>query len=98
MVFINYFFFRLMRLYQKIFVGNKSLAYFATNEWNIETKNSDTLRSLMHPKDEDIFPFDMKEFDLPECVVLGVSGIKKFLLKEDTSETTLAKNRKITKV
>lgn len=83
-----------MKLYQRIFLGNQALAFFLIQDWKIETKNSDTLKTFLHPKDQEIYPFDMRNFVLKEAIELALMGIKKYILLEDTNEAALEANRR----
>lgn len=83
-----------MKLYQKIFLGNEALSFFLTRTWKIENKNADLLKTFMHPEDEDEFLFNMEVIYLPEVMKITMRGIKQYILHEETTEASLAINRK----
>ena len=68
------------------------LSYFASGDWNFETKNVKKMKEMMNEADRNIFPVTEEEIDAQLFSENEFIGIKKYILHEkfdDPSENRL---------
>lgn len=69
---------------------------FSTREWIFDNTNIQELWLSMSQDERELFPFSMKQFDWKSYIRCYYYGIRKYILHEDSDNTTKAitKNRK----
>lgn len=88
-IFNPIFIFSLVTLYRKVFIANECLSYFLLNQWKIYTRHYNSLKPMLTKSDQERFVFDIDELNETDALYHGFIGIKKYLLKEDTSPSSL---------
>ncbi|XP_072756344.1 putative fatty acyl-CoA reductase CG5065 [Anoplolepis gracilipes] len=76
---------RMWKLYGKIHKAIESIGYFSTKTWNYTDDNVQTMWNLLNKRDQELFLFNMKEFDWTKYLTDFHKGIRLYLLKEDDS-------------
>ncbi|XP_003745037.1 fatty acyl-CoA reductase 1 [Galendromus occidentalis] len=79
------------KLYQRLSASMDLLEFFATNEWVFDNTNTQNLFAGLHKSDKDEFNFDVRTIDWPSYVHTYCSGIRRYLLKEDSSNLEQAR-------
>ncbi|XP_066999397.2 putative fatty acyl-CoA reductase CG5065 isoform X2 [Anabrus simplex] len=75
----------MVRIQDKLQRALHCLEYFTTHEWNFSNNNVHLLMAQMHPRDQEIFNFDIKNLDWRKYFETYVLGTRKYILKEDPS-------------
>lgn len=68
-------------------------AFFAIREWEFTNHNTRKLWDELSVKDKEIFPFDMRQVDWNVYVSNEISGIRKYVLKEELSNLPAARKK-----
>ncbi|XP_044763999.1 fatty acyl-CoA reductase wat-like isoform X2 [Coccinella septempunctata] len=82
----------MMSFYKKIYRFNKSIAWFASNEWKFSTNNVQQLWNELPYVDKRIFPFSMSKenFNWNEYLSQVNLGIRLYLLQDELHTMTNA--------
>ncbi|CAB3363817.1 Hypothetical predicted protein [Cloeon dipterum] len=84
---------QMMKVYKKIHRFGDVIAYFSTQQWNFSNQNMQSLWSRMHPKDQYLFNFSMKNMDWEDYFRTHILGLRKYLAKDDPSTLPAARKR-----
>ncbi|KAE8743217.1 hypothetical protein FOCC_FOCC011197 [Frankliniella occidentalis] len=71
----------------------KALDFFTTQEWPFTDDNVRSLWSRMDARDREAFPFDVSTLDYEEYTKTNLYGTRKYLLKEQDSESSILETR-----
>ncbi|XP_072757566.1 putative fatty acyl-CoA reductase CG5065 isoform X2 [Anoplolepis gracilipes] len=82
---------RMWKLYNKIHKAVKSIAHFSTNTWNYTDDNVQIMWNCLNEKDQQLFPFNVKELDWTKYLTDFHKGIRLYLLKEDDSNLEISR-------
>lgn len=69
------------------------LAFFALRQWRFTNDNTRMVWSELSEKDKIEFPFDVAALDWEDYFKNQVSGIRKYVLKEDPSSLPQARKK-----
>ncbi|CAG9861086.1 unnamed protein product [Phyllotreta striolata] len=84
---------RTKNIYMKIERTSDILCYFLLREWEINNDNVAKLWEKLNENDQAIFNFDINSIDLNAYFKDMLTGMKKFILKEDMAKSKLHKQR-----
>lgn len=84
---------QLLKVYKKIHKFADVISFFATNEWMFTNNNIQRLWSRLTDRDRDMFDFNMKTMDWVEYSHHYISGMRKYLLKDDMSTVEAARRK-----
>ncbi|XP_039305576.1 fatty acyl-CoA reductase wat [Solenopsis invicta] len=82
---------RMRKSYLKIHKATKAIKPFCTKEWSYSTDNVQAMWDHLNKKDQQLFNFNMIEFDWTKYLIDHYMGIRLFLLSEN--ENTLEISR-----
>lgn len=85
--------FRLRRLNRRLYRLLDLTKFFILNEWNWEQTNFLRIKGAQCEKDKVAFNLDYSRIQWHDYFLVYYLGVKKFLMKEDTSDLTKAKRR-----
>lgn len=88
---------RMIKLYEKAHRNFLPLSLFSLNEWHFETNNVERLWLHMSTQDQELFGFDMTQLDWKKYYQAAGIGVRTFLLKEDLTEKTKVRAKKLYK-
>lgn len=83
----------MMRIYKKIHKFCDVIGYFTTSRWYFSNTNVQRLWSSLEPDDQKIFFFNMADIEWSDAINLSISGIRKYLMKEDPSTIPMSLKR-----
>ncbi|XP_011700623.1 PREDICTED: uncharacterized protein LOC105457578 [Wasmannia auropunctata] len=84
---------RMWKLYTKIHKYSDAVACFALKHLDFSLHNVEAMWNRLSEKDQQLFKFQMKEFDWTEYFVNLYKGIRLYLLKEDDSTLEISRIR-----
>lgn len=79
------------RLYKKVHRLLSCLEFYMTHEWRFVSCNPTELMNKMTMEDRLIFNFDVRQINWKNYIESYVSGIRTFVLNEDATSLSLAK-------
>lgn len=79
---------RIRNIYAKLDRMKHVLTYFLTNEWDINNDNLIKLWNKLSEQDKQLFNFDINSIVLETYFINLLTGLKKYILKEDMSKTS----------
>lgn len=80
-------------IYVKIEKTSDILSHFLMNEWDISNESVKKMWENLDEKDRELFNFDINSIDLNLYFKNMVTGMKKFILKEDMTKAKIHKQR-----
>lgn len=81
-VILSLFFYRLVKIVRKIYLGMLMLSPFTTTTWKFKTQNLLSLHSEVLQEDKEQFYLETSNFDQAKNYKLGILGARKFLLND----------------
>ncbi|XP_039305313.1 fatty acyl-CoA reductase wat-like [Solenopsis invicta] len=79
------------KLYLKIHKAIKAIKPFCTNEWSYSTDNVQAMWDHLNKKDQQLFNFNMIEFDWTKYLIDHYMGIRLFLLDENDNTLEISR-------
>lgn len=94
---ISFFYYRLVKGYQKVNKFSEVIAYFCMREWKFSNDNTQALWDRMNRNDRELFEFSMKNLNWDMYFYTYTRGLRVYLLKDplDTIEKGAAKIKKL---
>lgn len=84
---------QLLKVYKKIHKFADVISFFATNEWMFTNNNIQRMWTRLSNRDQELFNFNMKTMDWVEYLHHYISGMRKYLLKDDMSTVEAARRK-----
>jgi hypothetical protein len=84
-------YFRMWKVYLKIYKISKAISPFSTKEWTYATDNVQGMWDHLNEKDQHIFKFNMMEFDWSKYLIDQYRGIRFYLLNDDDSTLKISR-------
>lgn len=81
------------KLYAKLEKTSDVLRYFLINEWDIDNENVLKLWEKLEEEDKVMFNFDVNTIDIDNYFKNQLTGLKKYILKEDMMKSNYHKQR-----
>lgn len=82
---LNYFS-RIKKIYSKLDKMTNILTFFLMNEWDIKNDNVLEIWNKLSEEEKRVFNFDINTISLENYLTNLLTGLKKFILKEDMSK------------
>ncbi|KPP62270.1 fatty acyl-CoA reductase 1-like [Scleropages formosus] len=82
---------RIMRIFHKLHKAAGLLEYFSNQEWQWSSDNVDMLMRQLSAEDQQVFNFDVCQFNWPEYLENYCMGTKKYILNEDLADLPVAR-------
>ncbi|KYM75387.1 hypothetical protein ALC53_14083, partial [Atta colombica] len=76
---------RMWKLYMKVDKFSKAIEPFSNTEWNYSTDNIQSMWDNLNEKDQQLFKFNMMEFNWTEYLINYYQGIRFYQLNENDS-------------
>lgn len=83
----------MVKITQKMHHGYEILTPFTTQSWNFKSDNVVSLSKSLPPVDQDLFKFDMRNFDWKRQAEVTWEGARALLLREEPTEQSYATGR-----
>lgn len=81
------------KIYTKLEKTSDVLHYFLVNEWDVNNDNVQKLWDKLEKEDKALFNFDINSIELESYFRNLITGLKKYILKEDMTKATLHRER-----
>lgn len=82
-----------MKVYQKVHKFTDVISHFCTREWTFTNGNVQSMWDRLDSKDQQIFRFNMKNFNWDQYFETYLKGIRVYLFKDDLSTLEQSKIR-----
>lgn len=73
----------MVKIYKKLHKSSSLVDYFVENDWTFVRDNIKNAWTELSESDKKIFPFEMSQIDWPQQFQRSVTGIRRYLAKED---------------
>ncbi|XP_033211757.1 fatty acyl-CoA reductase wat-like [Belonocnema kinseyi] len=84
---------KLLKVYQKVHKFTDVISHFCTREWTFTNGNVQSMWDRLDSKDQQIFRFNMKNFNWELYFETYLKGIRVYLFKDDLSTLEQSKKR-----
>lgn len=94
---ISFFYYRLVKGYQKVNKFSDVISYFSTREWTFKNDNIQALWDRLNKNDRELFEFSMKNLNWEMYFYTYTRGLRVYLLKDplDTIDKGAVKIKKL---
>ncbi|EFX77095.1 hypothetical protein DAPPUDRAFT_54498 [Daphnia pulex] len=82
----------LTRLYKKVHKAMSCLEFYTMRQWHFVSRNPDLLLEKMSAEDRNTYNFDVRKINWESYMESYVLGVRKYLLKEDSSTLDLRRS------
>ncbi|XP_059480684.1 putative fatty acyl-CoA reductase CG5065 [Neocloeon triangulifer] len=83
----------MVKICQKTMKSAKAGEFFSTHQWNFGATLMENLDLNLNKTDRELFPVNVKTIGWEEYIKIYVTGIRKFILKDELSSLTMAQKK-----
>ncbi|XP_046615044.1 fatty acyl-CoA reductase wat-like isoform X1 [Neodiprion virginianus] len=84
---------KMLKIYKKIHKFASCTSYFARRSWKFQTDNTQALWDKLATEDKNNFFFSMEDFDWDSYMNKYITGLRKYIFKDDPSSIPAARKR-----